>query len=165
MVPPRGVSGQVDRTCRSHGRPTALPDPGMLPLGEAGDAAARIIPALGHPADPARRSRSRQQRQQLAAARRRALGDNLYPAVLKVLRRAHQAEFQRPGTDPPPESDALDLPGDPCGKPGRRIAGTSGIAGHLPAGQVAAAQAGAWSLTAGNVIDAHVTTGPVAAAA
>src|SRR6266567_400623 len=155
MVPPRGVSGQVDRTCRSHGRPTALPDPGMLPLGEAGDAAARIVPALGHPADPARRARSRQQGQQLTAARRGALGDNLHPAVLKVLRRAHQAEFQRPGTDPPPEADTLNLPGDPYGQPGGRVA----VTGGMPA----AAQAGLRSLPAGHVIDAHVTTGPVAA--
>src|SRR6266567_1234302 len=167
MVPPRGVSGQVDRTCRSHGRPTALPDPGMLPLGEAGDAAARIVPALGHPADPARRARSRQQGQQLTAARRGALGDNLHPAVLKVLRRAHQAEFQRPGTDPPPEADTLNLPGDPYGEPGGRIAVTGGIpaAGHRLASWAAAAQPGHWSLPAGHVIDAHVTTGPVAAEA
>src|ERR1700735_4536608 len=194
MVPPQGVSGQVDKTRRSRGpsraprqRPRGPPPPtrrracrrqeprvprsspvlmsaGRSAFREAVQATMRVIPALGHPGDVPGRARGRQQGQQFPAARRRALGDDLHPAVLEVFRRANQAEFQRPRAHPPPEADALDAPGNPGGEPGgRTVGGIATGAGHLPADDLTAGRLTAGHLTTGYLTAGHLTTGNLTA--
>src|SRR5215471_3528192 len=72
-------------------------------LGKSREAAARLVPAVRHPAHPSRRAGPAEQIEQFLAAGGRPLGDDLDPEVLEVLRRAGKPELQRPGADPPAE--------------------------------------------------------------
>ena len=47
-----------------------------------------------------------------------ALGDDLYPAIDKIFRRAKQTELERVATDPPAEPDPLHAAVHPGGEPG-----------------------------------------------
>jgi len=90
-------------------------------LGEARQAAARLVPPVCHPDDPAGRLRALEQGQQLAAAGHRALGYHPHTAVLKVLRPSGEAELERPRARPPTEANALNPAFNPRGEPGKAV--------------------------------------------
>lgn len=110
---------------------------GRLPLRKTVNVAARLSPVLADMLDLAWALPASQQLQQRVATGPLTLGDHLDPAVLPVGRRADQAQLQRPGPGPPPETDALHPPGDgrrqPCGGATHTLQGRSVLVPHSTA--------------------------------
>ena len=77
-----------------------------------------LVPPVRHPDDAPRGLGALQQGQQLTAGSGGTLSYHPYPAVLKVLRPAREAELQRPCPRPPAEADTLDPALHPRGEPG-----------------------------------------------
>jgi len=78
----------------------------------------RLVPPVRYPDHTSGGPGALEQGQKVAAGRGGPFGYHPYPAVLKVLRPAREAEFQRPCPRPPAEADTLDPALYPRGEPG-----------------------------------------------